>query len=226
MGKILFLEDNQEYRQALKKVLEGNGHQVDTVDNSEDGIGLFANNTYDLVISDLFLPDINGVQFLAYIKKINSNVKTIILTGDETDETHLNALDMNVDQYLVKNIRLEILLKHIDILINKVNVESKQVLPAILISKEEGLELDIYARTITQHGQKVHITFKEFEILKLLLSNKGVAVSREEILEHAWDDNEMDVDMRIIDGHIKKLRRKLKLQSIWSVRGYGYKWEE
>lgn len=225
MKRILFVEDDASYREIIVKALEKNDYIVDGVASPIDGMEYFALKEYDLVISDLMLNEIDGIRFLTYIKRLNPIVKTMILTAEPSMESELAALDIYVDKYLVKETRMNVLLKYIHILLeegtNRISQHKR-----ILKAPEEGLLIDVLGRKVLKDDELVKLTVKEFEILRLLLSNRGTALTREEIIEKVWDTEHESIDVRVIDVHIKKIRQKLKLQAIVSVRGYGYKWDD
>lgn len=221
---ILFVEDNMEYQETLDRLLTKEGYLVDSTNSPLEAIELFARNSYDAVISDLMMETLDGIKLLTHIKKTNPYVKTMILTAEPTNETEIAALDTQVDKYLVKGASLEVLIKHIEHLLN--NEQSTGSKKSIKIySEPDGLTIDIGKRTVSKNNEVVNITTKEFEVLKTLLLNRGIALSREEIVSKIWDERFEKIDIRVIDVHIRSLRKKLKIQSIVSIRGYGYKWD-
>lgn len=226
MYKILFVEDDNQYRNTLINVLSKEGYQVDGAEHALQAMELFTKNQgYDLIISDLMMDNIDGIQFLTYIKNINPNSKTMILTAEPSMETELAALNIYVDKYLVKGTHIDVLLKYVE----RILEDPRAIAPlqhTLLRSKVEGVVVDVTALTVTKDEQEVALTPKEFAILKILLENRGLAVSREKILDELWDTKFETVDARVIDVHVKALRKKLQIQSIISVRGYGYKWFE
>lgn len=226
MTKILFVEDNKKYRTTIEKVLKEAGYAVDSASGPMEGLELFTmnNKDYDLVISDLVMEEIDGIKFLAFVKKITPEIKTMILTAEPSAETELASLDIYVDKYLVKETKIEVILRHIQVLLAQPKILSKS--NQVLKSDIEGIVLDPSAFEVLKNGEPVSLTLKEFQILKLLLENKGAALSREQILDEVWDTNHETVDVRVIDVHIKAIRRKLTLQSLLAIRGYGYKWDE
>lgn len=225
MYKILFIEDNDAYREKIASILRENNYFVDTADNPILGIQLFAKNKYDLVISDLMMSQMDGLVLISTLKGINPNIKTVILTGEPTDDTELSSIELHVDKYLVKESSIKVLLKYVKIILEKegsVIHTGEQKLE----SRIEKIIMYLSSRTVYKNGELVDVTRKEFEVLKYFLENKGVALSREVIIETLWNGDIEQVDTRAIDVHIKKLRAKLNLFSIMSVRGYGYKWNE
>jgi len=224
MGYILIVEDNKQYAKKIEQLLQDEGHNVDVAYDSLTGIEQVTKMEYDLVISDLMLDGIDGNRFLTFVKRTRPNMRTIILTGRPTFDTEKEALDNDIDYYLSKEIRLDILLSYI----NRALVVSKkqQDMQTRIISKLENVELNLKARTVKKAGQEIALTQKEFGILYLLLSNMGNAVSRESFIEELWDYRFENIEERVVDVHIKALRKKLQVSVIVSVRGYGYKWDE
>lgn len=225
MRKILFVEDDNSYRDVIADILTKEGYDVDAVATSMEGIEQFAEHEYDLVISDLMLDDVDGVRFLRYIKKIQPNIKTMILTGSPNDESEISALEIAIDKYMTKDVRVEVLLKYIEYLLT-LSKKSKSEKNLVLESIRDNILVDHIARTVRKDGTEVKVTPKEYGILHVLLEKRGRAVSREEIIDAIWDKEYEAIDSRVIDVHIKSLRNKLKLQSIVAIRGYGYKWDE
>lgn len=222
---ILFVEDDNEYRSSLTKILKDEGYRVDSVGSPLEAIELFATNKFDLVISDLVMEELNGIQFLKYIKKVNPHMKTIILTADPTNDTELAALDIFVDKYLMKGASYPVLLKHIENLLAQQSGIAGNRMVSKIEYVPENLVVNFLSRTVTKNGEQINITTKEFDILKVLLLNKGTALNREEIIEQIWDNAYENIDERVVDVHIRSIRKKLRTQAILSIRGYGYKWE-
>lgn len=222
MKKILFVEDDKDYRKVLANVLEEEGYQVEAVEDALIAIQKCTLQEYDLIISDLMMETIDGIQLLTHIKKENPKVKTMILTAEPSMDTELESLNIYVDKYLAKETRIDVLLKHIETVMGKDEAAKK----SILVVKDENIIVDALAYKVTKHDEEIHFTMKEFRILKLLLENQGIAVSREMILKEIWDNDEYEgIDTRVIDVHIKTIRRKLGVQKIVSIRGIGYKWD-
>ena len=225
MNRVLLVDDDTSYADNLKHILSAKGYEVDYIDDPMQAVVEFTKRRYDLVISDYMMTELNGVQLVTLLKGINPEVKTMILTGFPQEESENEALNINVDRYLSKDKSLSLLCNYVDGLIQQAGTE---VEPADikLISKEDGITIDLSRHEVYKDGELVNITRKEYEILVLFLRNKGIALSRESIAEQIWTQDIEEIDLRVIDGHIKRLRSKLKLFSIISIRGYGYKWNE
>lgn len=225
MYKILLVEDNQEYAATIKKALEKKQYDVLYVEDPIDAIKEFAKSAYDLVISDYLMSRMNGVELLTALKDIRPEIKSIILTGFPEEEVELDALELQVDRYLSKDKSIHLLVRYIEQILQQTE-GAGQLGDTKLISKEDHLVINTLTREVFQNGQLVSVTRKEYDLLVLFLRNKGKSFDREEIARSVWTTDVEDFDLRAIDGHIRRMRRKLKLFSIVSLRGYGYKWNE
>ena len=224
MAKILLVEDDSNYRKSLKKVLVENGYEVIDVGDAIVGIEEFSSNKFDLVISDLLMEMMDGNRFLNFVKRMNSSIPTVILTGNSTPDAEMEALDSNVDKYLDKSVRIDVLLKYIDVLLSKFKKHEPVI--ELVQSKNEDIVIEMRGRRVLHNGNEVALTAKEFGILHMFLSDKGRAIQRKEFIDELWDNRFEEVEERVVDVHIKLLRKKLKISSIVSIRGYGYKWDE
>lgn len=225
--KILVVDDSDDYRETVVKILKNEGYQVDSVAEPLVGIEYFATNTYDLVISDYVMDMMDGVRFLQSIKKINPNIKTIMLTGKSNETRELESLSISINEYLVKEKSLEVILRYVKRVLELPTVtEPTHVKIESLVSKTEDIELNLNTLQVFKHGQEISLTQKEFLILKLLLENKNVALSREAILNDIWSQSIEGVDSRTVDSHVKNLRIKIKCFSISTIRSFGYRWNE
>ncbi|TDW08864.1 two-component system OmpR family response regulator/two-component system response regulator VanR [Breznakia blatticola] len=223
MEHILLVEDDRSYGQFLTKLLTEHGYHVDTCENPIDGIEQLAKDTYDLVISDLVMPNMNGVRFTKAAKSIQPNVKTIILTGKPDDESEVDSINNQIDLYMVKEKGIQVILTYIRLVL-----ERKQPIEEnhILYSKANQIELNQKTHQVYKDHECVNLTRKEYELLALFLENKGNVLSREEIIEKVWMMDSNDVEPRVVDVHIKNLRDKLHIFTLVTIRGFGYKWNE
>jgi Response regulators consisting of a CheY-like receiver domain and a winged-helix DNA-binding domain len=223
--KILLVEDDFQYREFIRQILEDSGYYVESLDSPLDAMDVFEKDKFSLVISDLKMDTLDGVKFLKFIKKVDSNVRTMILTGMPSEETEQKAKELAIDKYMVKETRIDILLKSIEYLV----LFSKEMLPQennTISSISEKLVLDLDARVAYKGEDVVKLTTKQFELLRIFLEKKDLAISRDEIISRLWDTEFEEIDPRIVDGHIKDLRKKLNIHAIIAIRGFGYKWSE
>lgn len=224
MNRILIVEDNEEYRNLLSMEIEKQGFTVDSTESPIKGLEYVAKFKYDAVISDLNLPHMSGVLFTEAVKNISPKTVCIILTGDPDEESEILSIDNSIDLYFEKTKTMSVIMKYINKLIREYSsTEGREV---ILRSRAENIEINVNEHIVTKNDIPIELTPKEFEILKVFLKNKNKVISREDLIELAWNDVVEEVDPRLVDNHIKKLRDKIKSVSIMTVRGYGYRWNE
>lgn len=226
MYNILVVEDHDEFRHLLVKVLKEEGYNVDQVDNPIDALEKFVLKTFDLVISDYRMEMMNGTRLLKSIKAINPNIKTIILTGEPTETIELEAIDEQVDYFIEKRKSLSIVLKYVEKALTLLQDGKSTVKSKKLFSKEEVIEMDLDSLAVKKDGRIISLSSKEWTLLKLFLENKNVALSRERIVDALWQVDIENIDERTVDSHVKNLRKKLQSFSIATVRNFGYRWNE
>ncbi|MFV0363535.1 MAG: response regulator transcription factor [Suipraeoptans sp.] len=226
--KILLVENDKVYADHLTEEIRKEGHDVQVVDNSLGAISNFTKYKYDLVIAQYNLDDLNGVKMLAVLKQIKPTLRSIVIineSDDNVESIEMDALSINVEHCLNKRKSLPLTIRYIDGLLKKDygnNIDSQY-----LISPRENIEIDMTKHLVYKDGVEVkNITTKEYGLLILFLSNKEIPLSREEICKNLWTQDIEDIELRVIDGHIKNLRAKFNISSILSIRGYGYKWNE
>ncbi|MGY3778533.1 response regulator transcription factor [Isobaculum melis] len=222
MIKILFVDDDSRYQIVIKNLLESEGYEVFLANDAAEGLGLFNRIPFQLIISDLKMVSIDGLQFLSLIKKIDERAKVIILTGSDNDDDEVKGLTLNASDYIKKSASLSVLLQRI----KKVLSEESTVQQEMVYSNKENIKVNLRERHVYRDNQLIELTLKEYELLLFFLKNKNIVLPREQIIKEIWQTNPKYVDSRNVDNHIKNLRTKLKLSSIYSIRGVGYEWFE
>lgn len=227
MARILFVEDDRQYREDITNILEEGGHQVVALENPIDALDLFPEEHFDLVLADYMLDAMNGVQLIRYLKRLDTRIKTIILTGKDSPEIEISALENYVDQFLNKGLRGDLLLKYISrVLATPIKV-FKTDDNGVLQSIRENITLNINSYEVYKNSQRVELTFKEFQLLTYFLKNMGKVLKREDIIEAVWGESKDEIaSSRVVDSQVKLLRKKLKLKVIQSIRNVGYRWNE
>ncbi|MBP5773204.1 MAG: response regulator transcription factor [Eubacterium sp.] len=219
--KILVVDDEARMRKLVKDFLTRKDYIVKEAADGEEAIDIFVeDNDIDLIILDVMMPKMDGWEVCKEIRKI-SKVPIIMLTakGEESDE--LLGFELGVDEYISKPFSPKILVARVDAILRRTNnLDGDQIL------KAGDIEINQAAHTVTVKGKPVELSFKEFELLEYFITNKGIALSRENILNNVWNYDYFG-DARTIDTHVKKLRAKLGdcgdyIQTIW---GMGYKFE-
>lgn len=218
--KILIVDDEARMRKLLKDFLSASNFEVLEAENGQVALDTFkTDETISLIILDVMMPILDGWATLREIRKI-SKVPVIMLTarGEEHDE--LFGFELGVDEYISKPFSPKILVARVEALINRCYQNSDENIDLC------GIVIDKSAHIVTIDGKNADLSLKEFELLEYLMSNVGVALSREKILNNVWNYDYYG-DSRTIDSHIKKLRKKLgkKGNHIQTVRGLGYKFE-
>ena len=217
MKKILVIEDEKDIQNIIKAFLENADYKVETADDGLEGINLIQKNSYDLVLLDIMMPQIDGFVVCEMIRK-NNNVPIIILTALTDEESQLKGFDKLADDYITKPFSMPVVLKHIEAIFRRTdnNNETSNIL------KYKNMILNIENYEVYVDNQKVTLTYREFEILKLFLENQGKVFTRDNILNSIWNYDYFGDD-KIVNTHIKNIRKKLGYEYIETVRGVGYK---
>ena len=219
--KILVVDDESRMRKLVKDFLQKNNYEVlEAGDGSEALDIFFEQNDIALIILDVMMPKMDGWQVCREIRNY-SKVPIIMLTakGDEKDE--LQGFDLGVDEYISKPFSPKILVARVEAILRRAGkAASGDVMEA------GGIHLDQAAHMVNIDGQNVELSYKEFELLTYFMENKGIALSREKILNNVWNYDYFG-DARTIDTHVKKLRSKLGVKGdmIKTIWGMGYKFE-
>lgn len=220
--RILIIEDENEIRQFLTKSLEAECYVVDTAEDGEKGLGLANNSKYDLIILDNIMPKMSGLEVIKGVRRQSSNVPILMLSVRSETTTKVDVLNAGADDYLTKPFSLDELLARIKALLrrpNKIETEEYQI---------DNLILDANRHNVKRGDKEIYLARKEFTLLKYLMRNKGIVLSRSMIMENVWDTN-TDPFSNTIESHIMSLRKKVdkpgKKKLIHTVPGRGYKIE-
>ncbi len=225
MNKIMLVDDNQEYIESLARLLEENGYSVETFVDPWKAIEMSSKKKYDIIGSDYDMPGVNGFRVIETVRNIQEEIKTILLTGYNEEKYELEALENSVDIFLVKEKSLTLILTYIKNLLLQESIIRKKGYTE-LRSKIENIVLVKERHEVYKDGELVFLTPKEFQVLEYLLENKGKKIPRTEMIENLWSGEISETDFRVIDVHIRKIREKLNIFCIVSIRGFGYKWNE
>lgn len=221
--KILVIDDEHHILELIQFNLENNGFEVLTCDNGEDAVTTAINKDIDLIILDLMLPGINGIEVCKRIRESSDNNTPIIMLtakGEENDK--IQGLDIGADDYMTKPFSIRELLARIKAVLRR--TEDKNVNNENII-KVRDIKIDIEKHEVRKDDRVLELTLKEFELLKMLARNRGKVLSRDVILDRIWG-YEYFGDTRTVDVHIRHLRKKIDDNEgafIETVRGVGYK---
>ena len=219
--KVLMVDDESRMRKLVSDFLTRKGYIVIEAGDGEEALDRFyADKDISLVILDVMMPKMNGWDVCREIRK-NSKVPIIMLTAKSDESSELNGFECGADEYIAKPFSPKILTARVDALIRRsYSIDSSEV------TDVGGIIIDKAAHIVKIDGQEIDLSFKEFELLTYFVDNKGLALSREKILNNVWNYDYFG-DARTIDTHVKKLRNKLgdKGDYIKTIWGMGYKFE-
>lgn len=217
--RILVIEDEKKVASFIKKGLEEELYQVDLAGNGKDGFEMTLNNEYDLIISDVMMPVMNGIQFVKELRKNKIITPVLLLTIKDSTKDKVEGLDSGADDYLTKPFSFEELTARVRALLRRKETQKDNTLTI------DDLKMDLVAHKITRTDEEIILTPREYSILEYLLRNKNKIVSRTKLIEHVYDFH-FDSGTNVIDVYINKLRSKIDLlnkkQLIHTVRGVGY----
>ena len=217
---VLVVDDEQRMRKLVRDFLENQGYHVMEAEDGEKAIDVFMEHKeIELVILDVMMPKMDGWQVCREIREY-SKVPIIMLTARGSEKDELLGFELGVDEYISKPFSPKILVARVEAILRRANAGSDSTL------EMGGILLDKAAHEVKIDGERIDLSFKEFELLAYFMENKDIALSRERILNHVWDYDYFG-DARTIDTHVKKLRSKIDpygnyIKTIW---GMGYKFE-
>ncbi|MBE6715890.1 MAG: response regulator transcription factor [Ruminococcaceae bacterium] len=214
--KILLVEDDTYLREGLYELLTKEGYSVYTAASFNEGQEKAVTDIFSLFIFDVMLPDGSGVDLCKHIRTKGIGTPILFLTACDEEFQIVRGLDSGADDYVTKPFRLQELLSRIRALLRRQGNISYCT---------EELEIDIERMSVRKNGEKLFLTPTEFQILNILISNKGT-VPRNLLLEKIWDCDENFIDDNTLSVHISRLREKVGNKHIQTVRGIGYRWEE
>ena len=218
---ILVVDDESRMRKLLKDFLSAKGYKILEAEDGEKAIEVFEENRnkIKLILLDVMMPKLDGWSVLRKIRQ-ESNLPVIMLTARGEEQDELFGFELGVDEYISKPFSPRILVARVEAIIKRVYGDTKQA------KDYDGIVIDQEGRTVTVDGKPIDLSLREYELLKYLLDNENIALSRDKILNNVWNYDYYG-DSRTIDSHIKKIRHKLgkKGKYIETIRGIGYKFE-
>jgi len=217
MKKILIIEDEEKIRKVIKNLLVKNNYTVFEAENGIIGLNIYESEKIDLVLLDIMMPEMDGWTVCREIKK-KENTPIIMLTARGSEGDELFGFELGVDDYIKKPFSLGVLLARINAVFKKHDLDKNVI-------NLGNLKIDEKSRKVYFCDNEIILAPKEYELLSYMAKNKGIALSREKILQKVWEFDYFG-DLRTVDTHIKKLRKKLDGKFIDTVRGYGYRFEE
>lgn len=222
MKTILIVDDENDILEIIAEYAKQEGYTTILARNGESALKSFEENSIDLIILDIMLPDLNGYEVAERVRKIE-NVPIIMLSAKSQEEDKLKGFELGIVDYVTKPFSPRELMARIKVNLNKV-LEEKQNRDKYTF---EGVTIDRTAKKVFVNEKEIELTIKEYELLNFLTQNKNVLFSREQILDKVWGIDFFGTD-RTVDTHIKSLRKKIGKyrEHIVTLRGAGYRFEE
>lgn len=218
---VLVVDDEQRMRKLIKDFLLTKEYNVLEAEDGEKAIEIFEENKekISIILLDVMMPKLDGWSVLRKVRQ-ESKVPVIMLTARGEEQDELFGFELGVDEYISKPFSPKILLARVEAILKRVQGDKEQV------RDYDGIVIDEEGRTVKVDGKQVELSLREYELLKYLLDNENIALSRDKILNNVWNYDYYG-DSRTIDSHIKKIRHKLgkKGKYIKTIRGIGYKFE-
>lgn len=219
---VLVVDDEARMRKLIKDFLAAKGYSILEAEDGEKALEVFETekNKIGLILLDVMMPKLDGWSVLRQIRQ-ESKVPIIMLTARGEEQDELFGFELGVDEYIAKPFSPKILVARVEAILKRVYGDKQNE-----VKDYNGIVIDEAGRTVTVDGKNVELSLREYELLKYLVDNENIALSRDKILNNVWNYDYYG-DSRTIDSHIKKIRHKLgkKGKYIKTMRGVGYKFE-
>lgn len=218
MPKILIVEDDRDIQELLNNFLQEVGYETAIACDGVEAVTRFSSDAFDLILLDVLLPKMDGFAVCEVIRS-RSQVPIIMLTALNGEEQQIKGLDLQVDDYITKPFSMPVLVRKIAAVLRRIAVKPEEEHQTL---RYQNLTLDLDSYTVLVDGEARELTQREFEILRELLLHQGRVLTRRNLLERLWKYDFFG-DERVVDTHIKNLRKKLGIDCIQTIRGVGYK---
>lgn len=215
--RILFLEDEPTIREVLTEYMKMQNYEVVGAADGEEALSLLKSQTFDMAVLDIMVPKISGLEILSYIKEALPELAVIVLTALGDEKTQIQAFNLYADDYVIKPVSPVILLKRMETILRRVKKTERR--------SEKGLVLHESSYQAFYDGIPLALTLSEFLLLQVLKNQPDRAFTREQLILRIFNEDYVGND-RIIDAHIKNLRKKLPGNYIKTVIGIGYQYQE
>lgn len=219
--KILIVEDERKISRVLQLELEYENYETGVADNGKKALQMIQDEDWDLVLLDIMIPELNGLEVLRRVRKTDEATPIILLTARDEVYDKVNGLDLGANDYITKPFQIEELLARIRVHLRRPAVKKEDSNEVSV----EDLVVQINTREVTCMGNQIELTPREFDLLVYLLKNKNVVLTREQLIENVWGYDYYG-DTNIVDVYIRYLRQKIDKafdkQYIQTVRGVGY----
>lgn len=214
--QILIVEDEKNMSELLKLELTHVGYKCEQAFDGEAGFNMAIQNNYDLIVLDLMLPRMNGIEVCRRLREVK-NVPVIMLTARDEVMDKVNGLQAGADDYLAKPFAMEELLARIAAMLRRSNMHNEK-----LSYEFKDVKLDVKSRKVTFQDKEISLTTTEYDLLLLLVKNGGSVVTKDEILDEVWG-YDSEVSTNVVEVYIRYLRNKMEGIQIDTIRGVGYR---
>lgn len=226
VGRVLVVEDEEALALGLRDALTHAGHRVDVAHDGPTGLDMAVNQHYDLVVLDLMLPGMSGLDVLKQLREQRHGIRVLILTALADEESLLTGFQLGADDYMAKPFSARELVARVEAQFRRRQMDTA---PPTRMQLSDGIEVDLARLEVHRDGQVLPLTPREGDILDYLIRNHDRVVTREDLLLDVWHYQNANVETRTVDIHIVGLRRKIepdpgKPRLIQTVRGKGYRW--
>lgn len=229
MIRVLFLEDEPTIQEVLCEYMKLQNYEVITADNGNDAMSLVDGGEFDMAVLDVMVPGASGFEVLKHIHECRPDMATIMLTALDDENSQVKAFNLYADDYIIKPVTPLILLKRMETILRRTQIKNSKTKETTSTQEEitmvKGLYLKEEAYQAYYGKEALPLTLSEFLILQLLMNSPGRAYTREQIITNIFHDEYIGND-RIIDAHIKNLRKKLPVSCIKTVIGIGYQFDK
>ena len=228
MTKILIVEDESSFSEAISFLLGKEGFETDVAENGRIALELFKASAYDLVLLDLMIPEVSGIEVCRAIRT-TSMVPIIMLTAKDSEVDKVVGLELGADDYVTKPYSSRELVARIRAVLRRGSTESIDADSNSAIQVAGNIRMDVERHQVTVNGTLINLPLKEFELLEFLMRNAGRVLTRGQLIDRVWGGDYYG-DTKTLDVHIKRLRSKIEEdpanpQLIQTIRGLGYKFE-
>lgn len=224
MYRILVVDDEEKIRELIGKYAKFEGHSVDFATDGMEAVEKCRENTYDIIIMDIMMPNLDGFSACREIRK-KSDVPILMLSARGEEYDKINGFELGVDDYVVKPFSPKELMLRVEAIMKR--AQKSEVTPDVDIYKSRGLEVNFTARRVYVDGEEVNLSPKEYDLLFYMIKNKDIALTREKLINKVWGYDFFGGD-RTLDTHIKLLRKSLGEYAsyIITLRSVGYRYSD
>ncbi|BAC12550.1 two-component response regulator [Oceanobacillus iheyensis HTE831] len=219
--RILIVEDEQKISRVLQLELEYEGYESEVASNGKDALNKIEQENWDLVLLDIMIPQLSGLEVLRRVRRAENQTPIILLTARDEVHDKVSGLDLGANDYITKPFQIEELLARVRVHLRKV-VQAANDNQTLSVA---DLQVDLHAYEVTRNGEKIELTPREFNLLVCLLKNKNIVLTREQLIESVWGYDYFG-DTNVVDVYIRYLRQKVdknfEIPIIQTVRGVGY----